>query len=72
MTMVDKMYQSFGHNIRLTDIDGKVWEGRVSDFSKAIDNEQDDEPPYNSIIVETKPYGTEFRESEIKSIEIID
>lgn len=72
MTMADEMFKAFGHKIRLTDIDGKVWEGRVSDFSKAIDNEQDDEPPYNSIIVETKPYGTEFRESEIKSIEIID
>lgn len=72
MTLVEQMEKSFGHYIRLVDIDDKVWEGVVSDFSKAIDNDQDDEPPYNSIIVETKPYGTEFHENEIKSIEVIE
>jgi hypothetical protein len=66
------MHQSFGHKIRLIDIDGKVWEGRVSDFSKAIDNDQDDEPPYNAIIVETFEHGIEFHEDEIQSIEILD
>jgi hypothetical protein len=77
MAMADEMFKAFGHQIRLIDENGKLWTGYVSGFVPDYDNEEDDEPGYNELDLDvTKPDGHivhyAFRESEIKSIEIID
>lgn len=77
MAMVDEMRGAFRHQIQLTDDEGKVWKGRAVGFVPDYDNEEDDEPGYNELDLDvTKPDGHivhyAFRESEIKSIEIID
>lgn len=77
MAMADEMFKAFGHQIQLTDDEGKVWKGRAVGFVPDYDNEEDDEPGYNELDLDvTEPDGSithyAFRESEIKSIEIID
>ena len=56
-------------NIRLTDIDGKVWEGKSDAVTSANDNDDTEE----SIAINTKEKPDvfiEFMKSEIKSIEL--
>lgn len=55
--------------IRLTDNDGGLWEGKVEDFTPAIDNDDLGEDSIAITIADGRL--TEFAKSEIKSIEII-
>lgn len=61
-----------GKNIRITDIDNRIFEGYVSDYVFP----DDDDTGLESIIIDCtkgplKGQGVEFWEKDIKSIEII-
>ncbi len=75
--MDDEMYKAMGHHIQLVDTNGKKWIGYASGFTPDYDNEEDDEPGYNSLDLDvTKSDGHVlyyvFRESQIESIELLD
>jgi hypothetical protein len=55
-------------NIRLTDVDGKQWSGRVETWTPAIDSEDGVE----EIGLKTSEQGlTGFKQTEIQSITVI-
>ena len=57
--------------VRVVDIDGKVYEGKVIDIGRADDNDSGED----SIGILTRPdikFGYGFNRSEIVSIEIIE
>ena len=61
--------QYLGKNIRVTYVDGHVWEGYYHTFTGKLDTEDE---LYDEITIETDkhPY-VGFNESEIKCIEVI-
>lgn len=61
--------QYLGKNIRVTYVDGHVWEGYCHTFTGKLDTEDE---LYDEITIETDkhPY-VGFNESEIKCIEVI-
>lgn len=75
--MIDNLRQYEGERIRLTDIDGDVFEGKCCDYFFADDNSPDFEedaialwkPVRNGETQYQNP--VQFNNSEIKSIEII-
>ncbi len=62
--------QYLGKNIRVTYVDGHVWEGYCHTFTGKLDTEDE---LYDEITIETDkhPY-VGFNESEIKCIEVIE
>ena len=61
--------QYLGKNIRVTYVDGHVWEGYCHTFTGKLDTEDE---LYDEITIETDKYPyVGFNESEIKCIEVI-
>ena len=61
--------QYLGKNIRVTYVDGHVWEGYCHTFTVKLDTEDE---LYDEITIETDKYPyVGFNESEIKYIEVI-
>lgn len=58
--------QHMGKRIELTDIDGKVWHGKVAMITPATESEAGE----NELAIEFGGGLIEFRESEIETIEI--
>lgn len=58
------LYEAHGKNVRITLLNGKVFQGRAYDYTSALDNEPDPE----SIAID----NTELYAPEIKSIELIE
>ena len=75
MSLIELMESAVGHNARMVDRYGKLWDGYVSGFNTDLDNEEDDVPGYFSIDLDVEINGKvthyEIREDEIKSIEVI-
>lgn len=66
-----ELWEYAGKRIRLTDIDGQVFEGDCTDYTPADENESEKA----SIGIQTEPgagFAYELYENEIKSIEVID
>lgn len=65
-------YQLLDRSIQLVDLNGKIWCGRLVDFTSVIDNETDEEKGKLSItlLVESRHY--EFYVDEIQSIDVVD
>ncbi|AKA68539.1 hypothetical protein [Clostridium scatologenes] len=55
-----------GKKIKITTIEGEVFEGKCTDFTPALDNE----PEVDSIGLKTTTLSYEVYENEIKSIEL--
>lgn len=63
-----RLYSYLQKNVKLTDIDGVVWHGRVETYTSPADSEESVE----EIAIMTDEQGlTGFRVDEIKSISII-
>lgn len=56
-----------GKRIRVTDIDGQIFEGKCTDYAQPADND----PEIASIAIETEVLTYELYENEIKNIEIV-
>lgn len=54
-----------GKKIELTDIDGKVWHGKVVMITPAVDSDSGE----NELTIRVGKGLTEFKESEIEAIE---
>lgn len=61
-----KLWKYEGKQIRVTCNDGKVFIGKCTDYTQALDNE----PEIDSIGLETTGLSYEIYENEIKSIEV--
>lgn len=57
--------QYMGKKIELTDIEGKVWHGKVAMITPAAESESGE----NELAIEFGGGLTEFKESEIEAIE---
>lgn len=67
-----ELRQYEGENVRIVDIDGQIFEGRVTDYIHA----GEDDTGLESIIIKCskgwlKSQGVEFWGKDIKSIEVI-
>ncbi|MFT8313184.1 MAG: hypothetical protein ABF633_02895 [Clostridium sp.] len=61
------LWEYVGKRIRVRCLSGKVFEGKCTDFTQALDNE----PEIDSIGLETDKLSYELYENEIESIEVI-
>jgi hypothetical protein len=62
-----ELKEFIGKKIRITTDEGKVFEGKCTDFTPAIDNE----PEIDSIGLETTGLSYEIYQNEIRNIEVI-
>lgn len=67
-----KLIDYEGERVRIVDIDNQIFEGRISDYIYAEDNE----PEVEAIVMDCEKgplsgKAVEFREEDIKVIEII-
>ena len=61
-----KLINFYGKKVKIVDIDNRTWEGTVTDYIYAEDNE----PEIESIIIDTQNIkAIEFTKAEIKAIE---
>lgn len=62
-----KLWELVGKEIKVTCLDEKIFIGKCTDFTQALDNE----PEVDSIGLNINGISYELYENEIKSIEII-
>lgn len=62
-----KLWEYVGKEIKVTCLNGKIFSGKCTDFTQALDNE----PEVDSIGLKVNDISYELYENEIKSIEVI-
>ena len=61
-----KLWEYVGKEIKIVCLNSKVFNGKCTDYTKALDNE----PEIDSIGLDVKGINYELYENEIKSIEV--
>lgn len=62
-----KLWEYVGKEIKVTCLNGKIFNGKCTDFTQALDNE----PEIDSIGLNVNGISYELYENEIKSVEVI-